>query len=347
MQSIKRSSGAQNPILYYLSALAYVFLAALMYAVAFLPLGALFLFEEGSALEFLALLCPLLLILVVLPLRFSFAQALTDRFRMRPFSLKTAFSFSLYGEKVAEGFLYLLHLLKWAIPLIVFCGVTYMLLFDALAFTQPVMDITDLGGTVTNVWHGIGNFFTGIFGGEPNTLSGGFGEGIVFLLIVAGVCLIILFFGIMRNSAYRYIWAEATELDKNPRLEARRSLRGRRFQQLGVALINLLLLSPVVIVIYNTFAPRDALTDLTLSAMDLLTGEASLTVSALPYGKLAIVFFLCWLPLVPVRRIITAVFATARLRHLASPPHKGTGAAQEPMPPLYQDMPVQGGRNSR
>ena len=52
MQSIKRSSGAQNPILYYLSALAYVFLAALMYFVALMPLGALVLFADGSALRF-------------------------------------------------------------------------------------------------------------------------------------------------------------------------------------------------------------------------------------------------------------------------------------------------------
>lgn len=347
MQSIKRSSGAQSPILYYLSALAYVFLAALMYFVALMPLGALVLFADGSVLRFLALLSPLLFILVVLPLRFSFAQALTDRYHHRPFSLKTAFSFSLYGEKVAEGFLYLLHVLKWAIPLLVFGFVSYALLFDALAFTEPVMDITALGQSVTDVWHGIGNFFVGIFGGEPNTLAGGFGEGIVTLLAIAGVCLLILLFGVVRNSAYRYIWAEATELDKNPRLEARRSLRGRRFQQLGIALINLLLLSPVVIVLYNFFAPKDALTDITLRAMELLTGEASLMVSAVPYGTFAIVFFACWLPLVPVRRIITASFATARLHHQARPPQSGAGEAQEPTPTLYQDMPVQGGRNSR
>lgn len=347
MQSIKRSSGAQNLILYYLSALVYVFLAALMYLAALAPLGALFLFAEESALRYLALLSPLLFILIVLPLRFSLAQALCGRFHNRPFSLKTAFSFSLYGEKVAEGVLYLLHLLKWAIPLIVFMGAAYMLLFDALAFTEPVINITALGETVTNVWHGVGNFFAGIFGGEPNTLPGGFGEGLVTLLAIAGLCLLILLFGVVRNSAYRYVWAEATELDKNPRFEARRSLRGRRFQQLGVALVNLLLLSPVMIVLYNTFAPREALTDITLRAMDLLTGEAALSVSALPFGKIAVVFFACWLPLTPVRRFITAGFATARLRHLASSPQPGAGGAQEAIPPLYQDMPAQGGRDSR
>ncbi|MBE0600861.1 MAG: hypothetical protein IH607_03675, partial [Firmicutes bacterium] len=263
MRSMKRNAGAQHPILYYLSALAYVFLAALLYGVVFLPLGALFVFAEGSALRYLALLSPVLLILIVLPLRFSFAQALLDRYRNRPFSLKTAFSFSLYGEKVAEGFLYLLHILKWAIPLAALGIAAYMLLFDTVAFTQPVIDITNIGRAAADVWHGIGNFFKGIFGGEPYTLTGGFGEGIVFLLVVAGVCVLILLFGVMRNSAYRYIWADATSLDKNPRLEARRSLRGRRFQQLGVALANLLLLSPVIIVLYNTFAPRDELTDLT------------------------------------------------------------------------------------
>ncbi|MBE0600959.1 MAG: hypothetical protein IH607_04170, partial [Firmicutes bacterium] len=96
-----------------------------------------------------------------------------------------------------------------------------------------------------------------------------------------------------------------------------------------------------------TFAPRDELTDLTLRAMDLLSGEAALTLSALPMGRIAVVFFLCWLPLAPVRRIITASFATARLRQLASPPQKKANNDQQPLPPLYQDMPVQGGRKSR
>jgi hypothetical protein len=347
MQSVRRSSNEQNPFLYYLSALLYVFLAALLYAVALAPLGALFLFAEGSALKFLALLSPLLFILIVLPLRFSFAQALCDRWHARPFSLKTAFSFSLYGEKVAEGLLHLLHVLKWAIPLAVFGGVMYILLFDAEAFTQPVVDITSLGQSVTVVWKGIGNFLTGIFGGAPDTVSGGFGEGLVVLMVIAAVCVLVLLYGVVRNSAYRYIWSEATVLDKNPRLEARRSLRGRRFQQLGVALLNLILWSPVVIVLYNTFAPKEALTDFTLRAMDLLTGETTLTVSAIPYGKLAVVFFACWLPLVPIRRIITASFATARLRRQAGAAQTGMENQQEPTLPLYQDMPSQGGRETR
>ena len=221
MQPIQRGPvrpGGQNPVLFYLSVLLHAFLSALVLIVAFAPLGALFWIAEGSALRYLALLTPLLLIFIVLPLRFSFAQALIDRYHAQPFSLKTAFSFSLYGEKVAEGFLYLLHVLKWAIPLIAFGAAGYALLFDTAAFTQPVADIDALGRTVAGIWQGIGNFFTGIFGGAQNTVSGGFGEGIVFLLTVAGVSALLLLFGVMRNSAYRYIWAEATEHEKNPTL---------------------------------------------------------------------------------------------------------------------------------
>ena len=350
MQPIQRGpvrSGGQNPVLFYLSVLLHTFLSALVLAAALAPLGAVLWFEKGSALRYLVLLTPLLLIFIVLPLRFSFAQALIDRYHAKPFSLKTAFSFSLYGEKVAEGFLYLLHVLKWAIPLIVFGAVGYALLFDAKVFTQPVADIDALGKTVAGIWQGIGNFFAGIFGGTQNTAPGGFGEGIVFLLIVAGVCALLVLFGIMRNSAYRYIWAEATEHDKNPRFEARRSLRGRRMQQLAVALINLVLLLPVLIVLYNAVVPKEAMTDFTLHVMDLFTGETTLPELTLPYGLIALVFFVCWLPLVPARRIITAYFATARLRRMAEKQETGNPDPQEPMPPLYQDMPVQGGRKPR
>ena len=344
MQKSRRMkrSGANGPIQDYLSMLLYVLIMSLLYAAAFAPLAALLLSPEGSALQYLALLTPVLLVLIVLPLRFSFAQALTDRYRSMPFSLHTAFGFSLYGEKVAEGFLYALHMLKWAIPLALSGGTLYYLYANIDTFMQPVINITSLGKAVVGVWNSIHNFFVGIFGGEQAIVSGGFGEGNLTLLVIAGLGVLLLIWGAVRNSAYRYIWAEATELDKNPRFEARRSLRGRRWGQLGVTLINLALLAPTLIVLFLLIPPKETISELAMRYADALASETAMSAVAIPFGKLAIVFFACYIPLLPLRRMITARFATARLRRLTNPPQPDEGTSPETVPPLYQDQPGQG-----
>ncbi|MBN1777675.1 MAG: hypothetical protein JW811_06090 [Clostridiales bacterium] len=316
-------TGVQSPLVYYLSALLYVFIASLLYAAAFAPLTALFLFAQGSGFRYLALLCPALVLLIVLPLRFSFAQAVTDRYRGMPFSLKTAFNFDLYGEKVAEGFFYALHLLKWAIPLAASAGALYCMYVNSGTFTDTIIDLTAFGKSVTGIWNGFVNFFAGIFGGAQTTVSGGIGETFIVMIAVAGVCVLILIWGVVRNSAYRYIWAGATQIDKNPRYEARRSLRGRRFEQLMVAMLNLVLLAPALVVAYLFIAPKEALTEFAMRYADALAAETALPAIVIPYGKLAIVFFACYLPLVPLRRIITAHFATARIRRLIAPAPDG------------------------
>lgn len=335
---IKRS-GAHGPVWHYLAALLYAFVMCLAYAVAFVPLAALLAFPQGSALKYLALLCPALLYLVILPLRFSFAQALTDRYRSIPFSLQTAFGFSLYGEKVAEGFVYTLHMLKWAIPLALSGGALYYLYANTETFTQAVIDVTALGRAVINVWNGAVNFFSGLFGGGQAIVSGGFGEGLLTLFAVAALGALLILWGAVRNSAYRYIWAEATELDKNPRFEARRSLRGRRWAQLGVALINLALLSPALVALYLFTAPKEAISEITMRFADIMAGESELPVIVIPYGKIAVVFLACYLPLLPLRRMITASFATARLRRASASAQSEAGISARPMPPLYDDQP--------
>jgi len=349
MQTRKRGAGragAQGPLQYYLAALAYTFIASLICAAAFAPLSALFLFAEGSALKYLALLCPALVFFIVLPLRFSFAQALGDRYREMPFSLKTAFSFSLYGEKVAEGFWYALHLLKWAIPLAIFGGVLYYMYVNSGTFMDTIIGFTAFGKSVTDVWNGFINFFAGIFGGTQTTVSGGIGETFIVILVIIGILLVVFIWGVVRNSAYRYIWAGATLLDKNPRFEARRSLRGRRFEQLMVALLNLVLLAPVIVVLYLFIAPKEAISEFALRYADALAAETALPEIVIPYGKLAVVFFACYLPLVPLRRIITAHFATARIRRMMAPPQPGAGSEPpQQLPLLYQDGPMPGERN--
>jgi hypothetical protein len=334
MQKIRRRS-AQNPLMFYLDALLYALLMSLIYAASFAPLLALFLFDGESPLRYLALLCPLLCILIVLPLRFSFAQALTGRYHHATFSLREAFNFSLYGEKVAEGVVYVLHLIKWTLPLAAAGGVLYYLYLNTEVFSL-IKGITNFGTAATAVWNGLLGFF-----GAKDLLPGGITEGLLAIPIIVGACLLFLLWGVVRNSAYRYLWAEATELDKNPRLEARRSLRGRRLKQLGAALINLALLMPALIALYRIVAPKETIEQLANQYADAFVSEIALPAIVIPYGKLAIVFFAFFLPLLPIRRMITAYFATARIRRQMQPPEpaQANGGAQGQMPPLYEDKP--------
>ena len=88
-----------NPVTFYFRTLLYLFTALLLRLLALAPLCALLVFPHGSALRWLALLCPALLIFLVLPLRFSFAQALVQSGKDRRFSFDVALNTADYGEK--------------------------------------------------------------------------------------------------------------------------------------------------------------------------------------------------------------------------------------------------------
>ena len=337
-RATRRKPGQPIPV-FYLSTLLYALLASVLCIASFAPLLALFLADQGS--RNIALLCPVLLLFLVLPLRFSFAQALNNRYHNGVFSLKTAFGFSLYGEKVSEGLLYTLHMIKWALPLIAAGATLYYLFLNTEVFTL-ISGINNFGMTATAVWYTALNFFTGIFGGSVDVVTGGIAEGLFVILGILGLCVLLLLLGIVRNSAYRYIWAEATELDKNPRYEARRALRGRRLRQLGVALINLILLLPAILLLTHLLEIKQTLDQLITQYEDALISEVALPAIVIPYGKLAIVFFTCYLPLVPIRRMLTEFFATARFRRQPKVSAKvsadGNDPAQAPL--LYEDKPA-------
>ena len=205
------------------------------------------------------------------------------------------------------------------------------------AFTL-IKAITDFGTAVTAVWNGFAQFVTGIFGGGGEWLPGGITEGLYAILGIVGLCALFFVWGVVRNSAYRYIWAEATELDKNPRFEARRSLRGRRFAQLGVALINLVLLLPALLVLYRLIDPQQTVEALASQYADALVSQTALPPLNIPYGKLAFVFFVCYLPLLPLRRMLTAAFATAHFRRSQLMPEQAEPSAAQQL--LYEDKPA-------
>lgn len=316
-------SRRQNPLTFYLRTLLYMFMALLMRIVAFLPLGALLVFPEGSLLRWLAVLTPILLIFWILPLRFSFAQAITQAPRERRFSFDKATSVQSYGAKLGQSLLHLLHIVLWGIPLGLMIGAGYYF-YNGAHLDALLSTITSIGTNVIAVLDSIANFFIGIFGGTQLVPNGGLMEGVYTLLAAIGLGVLILLWGALRNSAYRYIWALATKLDKNPRDEAHRRLRGHRWAQLGVGLINLVLWAPALFVVFTTL--KSMLNDISKALFTMIaTKQLSLPELSYALWPLLFAFFACYLPLLPVRRILTAFFATRALRHTAVEPQPMEG----------------------
>ena len=322
----------QNPLTFYLRTLLYMIMALVMRMVAFLPLGALVLFPEGSYFRWLAMLCPVLLIFFILPLRFSFAQALVQPARGRWFSFDKATSVQGYAGKLGESLVHALNIIKWGIPLWVMIGgcVYYYLKLDSITLMSNVEKI---GATVVAISFSVANFFIGIFGGVLLVPNGGLMEGLYTILIALGLGVLILLWGVVRNSAFRYIWAQAKENQQSPRKLARRRLAGRRWRQLGVALLNLILWVPAGYIVFRTV--RSTLSNLSTMLFNYMaTRQLNLPELSTVLYPLLFAFIVCYLPLLPVRRIMTAFFATKQLRRMPD-----TEAVAEPVaePTLGED----------
>ena len=304
--------GRQNPLTFYLRTLLYMFMALVMRVVAFLPLGALFLFPEGSYWRWLAVLCPILVLLFILPQRFSFAQALVQTDRERRFSFDKATGLTGYGAKLGQSVLHLLHIVLWGIPLWLMLGGIYYVSVS-VDMDQVLKGINSLGAGVMTVLFAVANFFIGIFGGTQLVPNGGMAEGLTAVGAALGLGLLILLWGAMRNSAYRYIWAYAVKTGRKPREEARRRLRGRRWKQFWVAMLNLLLWVPAALVVITSF--KSMLNDLINALYGVvLTRQMNLPDFSTALYPLIFAFLVCYMPLLPVRRILTAFFATKQIR---------------------------------
>jgi hypothetical protein len=174
-----------------------------------------------------------------------------------------------------------------------------------------------MGQWGANLWYSVADFFVKLFGKTPAAhLEGSVMEGLYMVLIVLGIGLLIFLYGVVRNSCNRYIWVAATREERTPRTEIRRRMRGRRWKQLLVALGNLVLLLPwLVIAFLHLQKAVPSVSQLLGDWMvkgDVMTMD--LTGITLP---LVLAFLLLYLPLLPVRRILTAMFSAARQRHVA------------------------------
>ena len=289
----------QNPLVFYLWMLLYMLLALLIRAAAFAPLLAV---TADSALRWLWVLCPVLLLFIVLPLRYSFAEALVQREGERRFCIKEAFNFRHYGEKLAESILHALNVLKWGIPLaalLVYAAYWYSEV-DALTVLQSM---TALGAGWASLRVGVVNLFGGNEAMPANTLM----DGLFVIGLIVAAAVLIWLYGAVRNSANRYSWVLATRSDFSPRSELRRRLIGRRWKQLGVAVVNLILWVPFLLV--AACALKNVVSSLsTLLMMAITTGKLPALDLAGVVAPLAAAFFGLYLTLLPIRRWLTASF---------------------------------------
>ena len=289
----------QSPVVFYLWVLLYMLCALVIRVAAFLPLLALV--KEG-AVRYAALLCPALLVFVVLPLRYSFAEALVQENGQRRFCLAKAFNFEHYGEKLTESILHALRVLLWGIP-VAALGVYAMYWYNEVDALTLLQSITGLGAWWASLRVSVGNFFGGDAVVPVNTMM----DGMFVIAMVVVLAVLIWLYGAVRNSASRYSWVLATRNDRAPRKELRRRLIGRRWKQLGVAVINLLLWVPFVVVLALTL--KSAVSDLsTMLMMAITTGKLPAMDLAGVVLPLAAAFFGLYMTLLPVRRMLTAAF---------------------------------------
>lgn len=293
----------QNPLTFYLHMLAYMAAALLVRVAAFAPLICLVAFEGG--LRWLALLCPALVVLVVLPLRYSFAEAVVDA---PAFRFQTAFGFGHYGEKLTESLRHAGNLLKWGVPL------AALLVYGAYLYNEVdaltlLTSVTEIGKGWNGMYCAVVNFFGGIFGAEAvapsaNTMM----DGLFVVLGVVALALLVWLYGAVRHSAARYIWVLATRADRDPRTETRRRLIGRRWAKLGVAAVNFVLWIPFVAVTASIL--KNTVSDLSTTLMMAVASGSmpSVDLGASVWPLLGS-FVELYLTLLPVRRWLTASFA--------------------------------------
>ena len=293
----------QNALMMYLRMLGYTLLALLVRAISLLPLVCLFVLE-GAA-RWVAALCPLLLILVVLPLRYSFAQAMADAKTQRRFSVARAFTLEHYGEKLTESLLHALHVIKWGILLFAMLGYGY--------YCYSQVDALTLYESVANLgkwWQNTACAIVNVFGANAVPAANAFMDGVMALALILLAGMAVWGYGAVRNSASRYLWAQATLEDREPRVEIRRRLRGRRWLQLLVSLGTLVLWIPFAVCVAS--AAKTAVSDLsTMLMMAITTGYLPTDELVKLIVPTVLSFVLLYLPLVPVRRWITCSFALA------------------------------------
>lgn len=251
--------------------LAGMLVSVVIRLIALSPLMALALTKEGDPLRLISLAAPILYLFAVLPLRYSFGETMSRALSGEPFSAGRLLSFQGYGRKLKAVILQGLHLLPWALPIMAAGGVTlyFMHYTDGVSL---LMFVRSLGKLL----------------GEQSGLK----EGVYMLSGFAGLLVLLLLFGMMRNGMVRFLWLKSGGDYKAARRLMLQSLKGRRGGQFWAGLFQGALALPAL------------LAEAYLGYRMFRLGTASPKLALLALG---VFFALYWL-LLPLRKILQAVY---------------------------------------
>lgn len=233
------------------------------------------LFLVNPSLRPLALLCPLMLIFIALPMRQSTAEAMQLFLSGAPMATVAMLPLNGYGKKLARSLRMTGLMLLWMLPLAVLAGL--------LQYARAELDV-------------------GAIWGYLNVLGGGvFDQGII--RYVVGMLLTLLFplFGVMFHSGTRH--ADA--------LGDRKLVKGHRGQLIGLWLSGLLFVLPVVVCAVALIAQVSvSAVQFTTEWFENLMDMPSISMLMPPKWLLAVTAVSAVLMLVtnPMRSLLPAIF---------------------------------------
>ncbi len=207
--------------------LAGMLVLILIRLVALSPLLTLVYCQEGSAFRYLSFLTPVLYFFLILPLRYSMGEAMHHALDGSPFFTARLVQYEGYGRKLRALLFQALHLLPWALPLLIGLGIGWYMYTGVEDGSAVFRMIISLGKVL----------------GEEYGLM----EGFYIVAAFGFLLLLVLLYGMMRNGMIRFLWKKADGNYAVARREMLTRLKGRRGGQFLVGLIHFLLTLPMLL----------------------------------------------------------------------------------------------------
>jgi hypothetical protein len=290
----------------YFRMVGYVFIVLVIRLIALCPLLLLWVIPVGWSIKWLSILCPILIIILVLPMRFSFARAMMTAAQSGSFSIWRALRLTQYRRKMHASLCHALYIFCWGFPFLFLLGWLYYIIAFMDVFAA-IRIFTTFGEGVVSVLFAIADFFIRIFAGNTVRWAGGFAEGLYAVSGIAILALLLFLWGIWRCSVYRYLWAIGSSKTKNSQIKISSVLRGYRWKQFMRGAYNIILWLPtlfflllIVLSIYEQIA-------------ELITTYINTnTIPSISFPKgvvfLGVIGLFVHLLILPVRRSVTADF---------------------------------------